>query len=224
MCLQFDSDEENGAEEGAGPQPPRVVRDGGTDALEDDVDLEDPDDDVADEGEDGDDEEGAGADAENVSDNRRDGVGAGAAAAKRSGPSMRSDYRGWVKARKPAWRAHRAALKAQGPTAGGDGAPAALAALGGGMQKQVEAIMHATWNIIQVRAAPGRPGASAVSSCGCAWMPPTSQTLLSTSRLPHSDTITGCGSWQSVAVLMSVSYAHVFVTINPICKAVRPRL
>lgn len=196
VSLQVDSDDDDGVVERAGAQPARAAGDGDPDALEDDVDLENPDDDVADEDEDWQDEEGAGADAENVSNNRRDGVGAGPAAAKRSGPSMRSDYRGWVKARKPAWRAHRAALRAHGPVPAGDGAPAALAALGGGMQKQVEAIMHATWNIIQVRAATGCP--RSIPSVALSPISPTCrrvgmpggrrcpQTVLFTSTLLHN--------------------------------------
>eukprot|EP00892_Ulva_mutabilis_P006158 jgi/Ulvmu1/3914/UM018_0137.1 len=112
-----------------------------TDALEDDMDLEDPD--AADDDDDD-------VDVENVPDNQGDTPGNAATATKKAGgPTMRRDYRGWIKARKPAWRARRAALKAQGRVPG-DGAPAALAGLGGGVQKQVEAIMHATWHIIQV--------------------------------------------------------------------------
>lgn len=153
--LQVDSDDEDA---GAGPQRARAVgaadgdADADPDALEDDVDLEEEagdDDDVVEV----DDE---GADAENVPDNRGT-VPGNAAGARRAGPSMRSDYRAWVKARKAAWRTHRAALKARG--GGGGDVPAVLGGLGGGMQKQVEAIMHATWNIIQV-----------CSECGaCAW-------------------------------------------------------
>jgi hypothetical protein len=64
------------------------------------------------------------------------------------GPSMKSDYRAWINARKPLWREHR--LKMKNSSGRLDGA-ATLAGLGGGMQKQLAAVMHATWHILQVR-------------------------------------------------------------------------
>ena len=82
-------------------------------------------------------------------------VGAGAAAVK-----MRQDYRAWIAARKGAWRAHRLAKRGGAVARGGSGATAAvgaaeaagLGALGGGLQRQMAAMLHATWQIVQVRA------------------------------------------------------------------------
>lgn len=126
-----DEDEEGAVSDGDDAADPARQAVENPDSLEDDLEVED---------------------AENVPANRGDGQGASvvAAAGKKGGPTMLGDYRAWIKARKGAWRTHRAALKAIGRGAV-DGAPVALAGLGGGMQKQVEAIMHATWNIIQVR-------------------------------------------------------------------------
>lgn len=111
--------------------------------------------------------------------------------ASRAGPKMAEDYRAWLAARKAAWRAHRLANR-QRRAAGGAGAGpnseaeagGGLGALGHGMQRQMAAMMHATWQIVQVRSTrrfscstgllyvsrhslvPSRPGCAAYHSPG----------------------------------------------------------
>lgn len=78
-------------------------------------------------------------------------------AAAASGPKMADDYKAWLAARKAAWRAHRLANR-QRRAAGGAGAGphseadagGGLGALGQGMQRQMAAMMHATWQVLQV--------------------------------------------------------------------------
>ena len=63
--------------------------------------------------------------------------------------TARRRCRAWVKARKPVWRQHRLAQRALRAACGAD--VGTLGGLGGGLQKQVQAVMHATWHIIQAR-------------------------------------------------------------------------
>jgi hypothetical protein len=143
--LQLDSDDEN---EPANV-PPRAS--GGAqvndDSLEDDIDI---DVEAAD---------APGHAGPDAPDRHRQG-GAAVLSAEPSaarvtalnGIKMTQDYRAWIAARKAAWRAHRlgrAGRRAGGAGAGGD-APSDLGTLGAGMQRQAAAVMHTTWQIIQV--------------------------------------------------------------------------
>jgi hypothetical protein len=70
--------------------------------------------------------------------------------AKRTGPRMAADYKAWLAANKADWRARRLANR---QVLGGEGAgprDGGVAGLGQGMQRQMAAMMHATWQIVQV--------------------------------------------------------------------------
>jgi hypothetical protein len=73
------------------------------------------------------------------------------------GVKMTEDYRAWISVRKAAWRAHRQEARRQrGATGGGAAATQGaelpgVGVLGGGMQRQMAATMHATWHVLQVR-------------------------------------------------------------------------
>jgi hypothetical protein len=73
-------------------------------------------------------------------------------------PPMRDGYSAWLKAAKPLWRERRAAVRARRAARGGNGGAGerddegpGIAGLGGGMQKQIAAVMHGTWHIVEVR-------------------------------------------------------------------------
>jgi hypothetical protein len=78
-----------------------------------------------------------------------------AAAAAAAKVKMTHDYRAWIAARKAIWHAHRLERRTGGRGMGAAGGvasePADLGALGQGMQRQMAAVMHATWQVLQVR-------------------------------------------------------------------------
>lgn len=126
--MQLDSDDENEPQNIAGRPPPDAEAD--LDALEDaEVDLK------------------ATAAWEGGAHTRE-----ASHPAKQSGPKMADGYQAWITASKAAWRAHRLA-NLQSSASGGAaiGLPdGSIAGLGQGLQRQMAAMMHATWHIVQV--------------------------------------------------------------------------